>query len=149
MTKAGSDISAVQAWTTANFPANKIALGVPAYGHSFHVDKTAAVDSSGNLASYPPFDKSQQPHGDNQDGNAGLDQCGVQVPTSGIFDFWGLIDGGFLNADGTAATGINYRYDNCSQTVSSSLFVGMQVTRFDSLHSAVCVQHNLASYGVI
>jgi chitinase len=116
--KAGSAVSAVQAWTAANFPANKIALGVAAYGHSFYVDKTAAVDSSGNLASYPPFDNAQQPHGDSEDGNAGVDQCGAQVPIGGIFNFWGLVDGGFLDANGTAASGINYRYENCSQTVS-------------------------------
>lgn len=35
----------------------------------------------------------------------------------GIFNFWGLIDGGFLTANGTAAAGIDYRFDSCSQTV--------------------------------
>jgi len=42
----------------------KIVLGVAAYGHSFHVDTSAAVDSNGTLALYPPFDKAQQPAGD-------------------------------------------------------------------------------------
>jgi len=34
----------------------------------------------------------------------------------GLFNFWGLIDGGFLNADGTPASGISYLFDQCSQT---------------------------------
>ena len=36
----------------------------------------------------------------------------------GIFDFWGLIDGGFLTADGTEANGIDDMFNRCSQTVS-------------------------------
>lgn len=116
--KAGSAVSAVQAWTAANFPAEKIVLGVASYGHSFHVDTSAALSSSGAVDLYPAFDGSQQPHGDKDDGNAGVDQCGNPVPIGGIFNFWGLVDGGFLNSDGTAASGIDYIFDNCSQTVS-------------------------------
>ncbi|ESK96283.1 glycoside hydrolase family 18 protein [Moniliophthora roreri MCA 2997] len=118
-TKAGSAVSAVKAWTDAGFPADQIALGVAAYGHSFHVAQTAALNAQSNtLQLYPAFDKALQPHGDSQDGEAGVDQCGNPVPVGGIFNFWGLVDGGFLNQDGTADTqaGIVYRYDNCSQT---------------------------------
>ncbi|KAK7047928.1 hypothetical protein VNI00_006256 [Paramarasmius palmivorus] len=125
-TKAGSAVSAVKAWTDAGFPANQIALGVAAYGHSFHVSQQAALGSQAQSANlqdatlqlYPAFDKALQPHGDSQDGAAGQDECGNQVPVGGIFNFWGLVDGGFLNQDGTADTGngIVYRYDNCSQT---------------------------------
>ncbi|KAF8999063.1 glycoside hydrolase [Cyathus striatus] len=118
-TQDGSATSAVKAWTAAGFPANQIALGVAAYGHSFHVDQSAALDSSGNLVAYPAFDKSLQPLGDSEDSNSttGVDQCGNPAGgPSGVFNFWGLIEGGFLNADGTPAQGIDYRFDNCSQT---------------------------------
>lgn len=87
---------------------------------------------------YPPFDASKQPAGDKDDGTAGiseltktqqreterrwigLDQCGAPVGIGGLFNFWGLIDGGFLKADGTPAPGIDYRFDECSQTVCMS-----------------------------
>ncbi|KAF8899789.1 glycoside hydrolase family 18 protein [Gymnopilus junonius] len=116
--KAGSAVSAVQAWTDAKFPANKIVLGVAAYGHSFHVDTSAATASSGQLALYPPFDKSQQPLGDSDVPGAApsVDQCGNPVGVSGTFNFNGLIDFGFLDAQGNAAPGIDYVFDNCSQT---------------------------------
>ncbi|KAF5383230.1 hypothetical protein D9615_004978 [Tricholomella constricta] len=115
-TKAGSATSAVEAWTAAEFPANKIALGIASYGHSFHVDAANALSSPGQLAAYPTFDKAQQPAGYKEDGGGGVDQCGAPVGVGGVFDFWGMIDGGFLNADGWPADGIDYRYDNCSQT---------------------------------
>ncbi|KAI9444238.1 glycoside hydrolase family 18 protein [Lactarius indigo] len=113
----GSAISAVKAWSTAGFPANQIILGVASYGHSFHVGNDSAVDTSGNIALYAPFDKSQQPAGDKWDGTAsGVDECGNPNVVGGIFDFWGLIDGGFLTTNGTATSSIDYTFDNCSQT---------------------------------
>ncbi|EIW51657.1 glycoside hydrolase [Trametes versicolor FP-101664 SS1] len=116
----GSAVSAVAAWTAAGFPANQLVLGVASYGHSFKVDSTAALTSGNTLAAYPAFDAAQQPLGDSWDAVAapGPDQCGVQSAggPSGIFDFWGLIEGGFLTANGTVADGIDYRFDACSQT---------------------------------
>ncbi|KAH9027953.1 chitinase [Lactarius pseudohatsudake] len=113
----GSAISAVKAWSTAGFPACQIILGVASYGHSFHVSNDSAVDASGNIQLYVPFDKSQQPAGDKWDDTAGgVDECGNPTVTGGVFDFWGLIDGGFLTTNGTAASGIDYTFDNCSQT---------------------------------
>lgn len=119
----GSAVSAVAAWTAAGFPASQIVLGVPSYGHSFTVEPSAALvsGSESTLAAYPAFVSSQQPLGDAWDTNAtaGVDQCGN--PTggpSGIFDFWGLVEEGFLTDNGTAADGIAYRFDDCSQTVS-------------------------------
>ncbi|TCD64825.1 hypothetical protein EIP91_003572 [Steccherinum ochraceum] len=120
--QAGSAVSAVAAWTVAGMPSHQIVLGVPSYGHSFHVDVEDAFhcddngDDNGVLASFPPFDKAQQPSGDAWDDGAGTDICGNQVAAGGNFDFWGLIDGGFLNANGTVADGVFYRYDECSQT---------------------------------
>ncbi|KAL0578118.1 hypothetical protein V5O48_003861 [Marasmius crinis-equi] len=119
--QAGSAVSAVKAWSGAGFPADQIALGVAAYGHSFHVSKDAAFGTGSPspqtpLKVNPAFDKSQQPHGDSQDGAAGVDQCGNPVPVGGIFNFWGLISGGFLDASGKPQSGISYAFDNCSQT---------------------------------
>ncbi len=118
-TPEGSAMSAVKAWTTAGFPVNKIILGVGSYGHSFHVNSSAAYDASGKIHPYVPFDNSQQPAGDKWDGTAsGIDSCGNPNVVGGVFNFWGLIDGGFLTADGTVAEGIDYVFDQCSQTVS-------------------------------
>ena len=127
-TKAGSAVSALNAWTAAGFPASQIILGVASYGHSFHVQTSAALSAStdgtsanGSIALYPAFDKANQPAGDKWDGTAGgVDACGNPNVVGGVFDFWGLIDGGFLTANGTAASGIDYTYDSCSQTVSRS-----------------------------
>lgn len=118
----GSAKSAIKAWTTAGFPAHKIILGVPAYGHSYHVDPSNAYDASGKLKPYVPFDKSKQPAGDKWDATAdgGVDQCGNPDAVGGVFQFWGLIDGGFLAKNGKPAEGIHYTFDQCSQTVSGS-----------------------------
>lgn len=112
----GSAVYAVQAWTSASFPADQILLGVASYGHSFNVPQSSAMLSD-SIATYPAFSAGQQPSGDKWDGIAGVDQCGNMTAAGGIFDFWGLVEGGFLNGDGTTANGIQYRYDNCSQTV--------------------------------
>ncbi|OJT02630.1 Chitinase A1 [Trametes pubescens] len=114
----GSAVSAVKAWSDAGMPMNQIVLGVAAYGHSFHVDKATALTAN-TLNVYPAFVATQQPAGDKWDGPAGSDDgCGVlTTQPGGIMDFWGLIDAKFLNANGTAAPGINYRFDDCSQTV--------------------------------
>ena len=120
----GSAVSAVKAWTSAGFPHSQILLGVASYGHSFSVSNSNALNtSSANseaLNLYPAFNKADQPAGDSWDSTPGsTDVCGNPTVTGGVFNFWGLIDGGFLNANGTAAEGIVYTYDNCSQTVSS------------------------------
>lgn len=118
----GSAVSAVKAWTGAGMPAHQIVLGVASYGHSFSVSDTDALECTGNsttvLVPYPPFDASQQPAGDKWDDPAGIDECGNASPVGGLFDFWGLIDAGFLTASGTAAPGIDYSFDTCSKTVS-------------------------------
>jgi len=113
----GSAISEVKAWITAGFPINQIILGVAAYGHSFHVNQTAALAPFGHINLYPPFNKAQQPAGDKWDSTAGgVDVCGNPNVVGGVFDFWGLIDAGFLLRNGTVASGIEYTFDNCSKT---------------------------------
>jgi chitinase len=118
--QAGSAVSAVQAWSNSGMHPNQIVLGVPAYGHSFSVSTSAALSGS-TLVPYPTFDKANQPAGDSWDSPAGPDQCGNEQLAGGIFDFWGLVDGGFLTTNGTAAPGIDYRFDSCSQTVRVTL----------------------------
>jgi chitinase len=114
----GSAVSAVQAWTQAGFPANKIILGVAAYGHSFRVRKGDALDASGNINLFAPFDKADQPAGDKWDGTAGgVDICGNPNVVGGVFTFWGLVDAGFLNADGSHSCETQYTFDDCSKTV--------------------------------
>lgn len=114
----GSAIAGVKAWTAAGMPIHKIVLGVASYGHSFTVHPNEAFGGSGqNLVAYPSFDSSKPPNGDAWDGGAGTDVCGNNNPPGGIFDFWGLVKGGFLNKDGSVAKGIYSRYDTCSQTV--------------------------------
>ncbi|KAJ7484425.1 glycoside hydrolase family 18 protein [Mycena latifolia] len=113
----GSAVSAVNAWTSANFPANQITLGIAAYGHSFRVAPTAAVTGTSSLALYPTFDASVQPMGSvDTPGDTSLDPCGTPNGVSGIFTFAGLISTGFLDSNGTAASNILSVFDSCSQT---------------------------------
>ena len=103
----GSATSAVKAWSGAGFPEDKIVLGVPGYGHSFRVPRNEAYEEgSTTLASYPRFESHSQPTGD------AWDQYG------GTYNLWGLVDMGYLSPNGSVKSGIGYRYDACSDTVS-------------------------------
>ncbi|KAJ6491331.1 glycoside hydrolase family 18 protein [Mycena vitilis] len=115
----GSATTLVNMWTNASFPSNKIALGVPSYGHSFRVASSDALQSNGTIAMYPTVDRNSQPLGNSDSANYTITKDACGNPTggpSGIFTFEGLIADGFLNSDGTAATGINYLSDPCSKT---------------------------------
>ncbi|KAI0938515.1 hypothetical protein AcV5_000182 [Taiwanofungus camphoratus] len=118
----GSAVSAVKAWTAAGFPANQIVLGVASYGHGFFVSPNDAFapGSTTQLVAYPPLQNTTAPQGDSWDtySPSGCDQCGDYTDGgySGLFNFWGLIQKGFLMGNGTVASGIAYRYDNCTQT---------------------------------
>ncbi|PFH47381.1 glycoside hydrolase family 18 protein [Amanita thiersii Skay4041] len=126
----GSATSAVKAWTSAGFPANKvskrctqIALGVAAYGHSFHVDRNVALNAAGSLLTTVPFDKSQQPAGEGETPGTTskpTDECGNTSGPSGIFNFGGMINAGYLQMSGngtvTPANGMVQTFDTCSQT---------------------------------
>ena len=113
----------------------QLSLGIPSYGHSFLVNSSSALGASGQLVLNSPF--SGTPKGDKWDGgpgkvviwetryrlmetfgNLGPDSCGTVINRpGGIFNFFGLVDAGFLQANGSVAAGIDYFYDNCSQTV--------------------------------
>ncbi|KAG1785367.1 glycoside hydrolase family 18 protein [Suillus plorans] len=117
--KQGSAVSAVKAWTDAGMPVNQIVLGVAAYGHSFSVPPSEAFEShTKKLVVYPAYNASNQPLGDSWDNTGSVDVCGVYEAQGGIFNFWGVIDNGFLTKEGVPADGIYYRYDTCSQTVN-------------------------------
>jgi chitinase len=114
----GSAVSAVAAWTAAGVPANQLVLGVASYGHAFNVTNTAALSNgsstdtgSSQLALFPAFSPwTVQP------GELALTECGAPVAKDVQYTFAGLIQAGFLTANGTAAAGIASTCDNCSQT---------------------------------
>lgn len=143
----GSAVSGVKAWTSAGFPANKIVLGVGSYGHGYHVERDAAVNSAAPsdnqppgtipIAAYPAFDNAQQPLGDSWDAYspAGVDVCGNPTSAggpSGIFNFRGLIDKGLLDHEGNPAQGMGFRYDECSQTVRLIFIPDGEIADFNS-----------------
>lgn len=110
----GSATSAVQLWTAAGFSAKQIVLGVPGYGHGYSISPSTAVENS-VLALFPSFNTNNPITGDSWDA-AGPDACGINQPASGDFNFWGLIDAGFLKEDGSVASGMISTFNNCSQT---------------------------------
>ncbi|TBU48668.1 chitinase [Dichomitus squalens] len=130
----GSAVSAVAQWSAAGIPTHQIVLGVASYGHSFHVNVSDAIDDSGSLRPYAPFDAALQPTGDKWDDDAGVDECGNENGPGGNFDFWGLIDAGFLTLSGDPAPLTAYDFDVCSQTAyvyheESEVFVSFDDAR--------------------
>lgn len=118
----GSAISAVNSWYAAGFPVSQVILGVAAYGHSYFVRREDAYDGeTGKIKPYVPFDRCQQPHGDKWDSIVGeVDACGSSTVVGGVFNFWGLVEAGFLTDKGNPAEGIDYTFDHCSKTVRDS-----------------------------
>ncbi|KAJ7639210.1 chitinase [Roridomyces roridus] len=114
----GSATSAVDAWHAAGMPLNQIVLGVPSYGHSFAVATSDAFKngSKTELALYAPFNATAAPAGDAWDDTPGIDECGIFEAQGGVIQFWGLIEQGYLNADGSVKDGVPYLYDTCSET---------------------------------
>lgn len=106
----------VDAWSAAGMHLDQIVLGVPAYGYGYSVSKKLAFTSGSILAPYPAYNVSNTPPGDKWSGVGGIDVCGISEGPGGEYTYWGLMEEGFLNTDGTTKTGIAYRYDNCSQT---------------------------------
>jgi chitinase len=111
----GSAVAAVAAWTAAGMPAGQLVLGVASYGHAFNVSTGDALPSGGSkLALFPPFRPWTLAAGE-----TAPTECGAVVAKDVQYTFAGLVQAGFLKADGTAADGIHTIYDDCSQTVSS------------------------------
>ncbi|KAG1806095.1 glycoside hydrolase superfamily [Suillus subaureus] len=121
---------------TAGMPVDKIVLGVASYGHSFSVPPCDAfVSDTKTLAAYPTFNASNQPLGDAWDNTGSVDVCGVYEGSGGTFNFWGLIDNGFLTKEGKPADGIHYRYDTCSQTPYVYNRTSQVMISFDNVQS--------------
>ncbi|KAJ7930118.1 glycoside hydrolase family 18 protein [Mycena leptocephala] len=116
--QSGAAVSAVSAWHAAGMPLDQIVLGVASYGHSFSVAKSDAFKkgSTTKLALYSPFNASIAPAGDAWDDQAGVDECGNFESQGGVINFWGLIQQGYLNANGTPKDGVPYLFDDCTQT---------------------------------
>lgn len=148
----GSATGAIKAWTNAGIPAHQLVLAVPAYGHSFIVPtQDAFANGSDIIAEFPAFDKNQHPKGDKWDDGEGVDVCGVQQANGGNFAFRGLIEAGMLFPNGTVAPGNDYRFDECSQTVSLkhvfSGFILKMFTIFDLL--ALPLQQELSAHDLL
>ncbi|KAF8508014.1 chitinase [Hysterangium stoloniferum] len=111
----GSAAKAVAAWKEAGMPADKIVLGVASYGHGYSIAPSDAIQGTA-LAPYPKFDATKRPLGDVWSGEAGLDICGATTPAGSTFNFWWLVDRGFLDENGSPAKNIQYQFDTCSQT---------------------------------
>ncbi|KAL1738184.1 glycoside hydrolase, partial [Schizophyllum fasciatum] len=112
----GSAVTAVKRWSEAGMPLDKIVLGVPAYGHSFSVNKTSAFNGTDQLALYPAFNATNFPAGDSWDDKPTIDTCGNQTTQGGVITFWGLVEQGYLGCDGQPEDGVPYLFDNCSMT---------------------------------
>ncbi|KAG6334466.1 hypothetical protein ID866_4628 [Astraeus odoratus] len=113
----GSAVSAVAAWSQAGVPANQIVLGVPAYSHSFSVPSSTAAPNN-QIQLYTSFSSSNTPQGDAWDyiPSGSTDACGNSVGPNGVFNFWALVGYGYLNSDGSVASGMLSTFDDCSQT---------------------------------
>jgi len=116
----GSATTAVQAWSDAGIPKEKLVLGVPAYGYSYRVPKVDAIASDGTLNITASYDQNNQTKGDAWDDSAGVDICGQKTGQGGAWTFWGLVKADYLNNDGRHSSSVEYKWDNCSQTVRSS-----------------------------
>ncbi|KAJ3856394.1 glycoside hydrolase family 18 protein [Lentinula lateritia] len=145
----GSAFSAVAAWYTAGMPVEKIVLGVPSYGHSFSVNKTSAFVSSTELAAYPPFNASVFPLGDSWDtGATEPDACGLLESNGGVYDFWSLIENGFLDTEGNFTSGFPHRFDECSQTPYLYVEDAELMISFDNAKSFTAKGNFIAAYGL-
>ena len=116
----GSMVSAVASWTKAGLPANQIVLAVLTLGFRYSVPRSIAVSGDNQLQIYVPFDKDNIPQGD-----AWWDDliyvCEIPSRPNGVFDFWAIVGYGYLNSDGSVASGMLSTFDQCSQTVSTLL----------------------------
>lgn len=115
----GSGKLGVQAWLDAGVPADKLVLGLAAYGHGFRVNETSALGTAGGstLQLYPAQNSSDRFQGSSWDDDPPVDECGNAQPHSGTYPLWSLItEANVLDETAKPLPGIKYTWDNCSQT---------------------------------
>lgn len=112
----------VTKWIAAGFPAEKLVLGVGAYGHGFDVAETDAFvaattnGSAPTLSAYPKNSGIRR-QGGSWDDDPAIDNCGAANPPGGTFTFWSMVtEGKFLDESGNPREGMATGYDSCSQT---------------------------------
>ncbi|KXJ93398.1 family 18 glycosyl hydrolase [Microdochium bolleyi] len=112
----GSLEESVDKWIAAGMPANKLVMGVPAFGHGFSVNVTSAF-TDGKLNAYPAQNASHRFQGGSWDTDPAIDLCGNANPPGGTYTFANLVtEAHFLNEEGTAEDGIDYGFDSCAMT---------------------------------
>lgn len=153
--KWGSAVSSVAAWSDAGIPLSKLVLGVGAYGHSYIIPSSVALDKSNasSLNSYPSYTPSNRRRGDRWDGEGGVDVCGVTQGPGGVYTYWGLIEEGFLKPDGSAGDGVVIRYDDCSETPfvyhpTSQVYVSYENVRSFGAKGDFIYTSNLAGFAL-
>ncbi|KAJ3722678.1 glycoside hydrolase superfamily [Lentinula raphanica] len=147
----GSAVSAVSAWFAAGMPVEKIVLGVASYGHSFRVNQTSAFvsGSTTELAAYPAFNASDFPLGDSWDtGATEPDACGLLENNGGVFDFWSLIENGYLDEQGNFTSAVAHRFDECSQTPYLYVEDSELMISFDNAQSFAAKGSFIQDYGL-
>ncbi|KAH6900855.1 endochitinase [Coprinopsis sp. MPI-PUGE-AT-0042] len=152
----GSVTTAVEAWTSAGFPANKLILGVAAYGRAFHPTSDVVDAASGSINVFnPPHDTANIPFGENEDEKTdfGNDVCGKPSGPSGVFTFNGLITAGLLTSEGGPLPNIASSYDNCTETPflynpETNTMISYDDTRSMAAKGAFIVEKNMLGFAV-
>lgn len=104
-------------------PADKLVLGLGAYGHGFRVNSSSALGNDSSLNMYPSFNASDLFQGSSWDDDPPIDSCGNAQSPGGTYTFWSMItEAGLLDEAGEPKEGIVYGFDNCSQTVRKTPF---------------------------
>lgn len=151
----GSVAGAVGAWTAAGFPAEKLVLGVAAYGRAFH-PTTPPVDAGGLISTVnPAHDGNDIPFGENESASTdfGTDVCGTPAGPSGVFSFAGLISAGFLTSEGAPGPGIAYVQDNCTETPfiynpTSNVMISYDDTRSLGAKGKFIIDNNMLGFAM-
>ncbi|GAA5938900.1 hypothetical protein JCM1841_000846 [Sporobolomyces salmonicolor] len=116
----GSVTDAVMTWTSASFPAEKLLIGIPSYAISFTTNSSTLSTTTVNGGSSKLFQAwtGVVPKGDSSDITPSTNVCNYTTTAhSGHWQYWELIDEGFLSKNGTAGRGGYTRYfDQCTQT---------------------------------
>lgn len=153
----GSVAGAVGAWTNAGFPAEKLVLGVAAYGRSFH-PTASVIDTLGNITTVNPAqDGKNIPFGEGEDtaviAETPVDVCGNPAGPSGVFSFSGLISAGFLTAEGAPASGIAYLQDDCTETPfiyrpADNIMISYDDTRSLAAKGKFIIENNMLGFAM-